>query len=393
MDGQRTVYLDYAATTPLDPTVLDGMMPFLRHEFGNAASQHAMGRQASAAVEEARANVAALIGAEPEDIVFTSGATESINLALKGVLSTATTDRRHLITATTEHKAVLDTAVALQASGSQTTALPVDTLGLIQVEDLEAAVTPATSLITIMAANNETGTIGPIIEVAAVARAYGVLFHTDATQLVGKVPLHVDDLGVDFLSFSSHKLYGPKGVGALYVRPGRRSVIQPLIHGGGHERGLRSGTLNVPGCVGFGIACQLAAARLSEDSKRTASLRDELEHRLLSDVAGSSVNGYVEGRLPNISNIRFAGVDADSVMLAMPDVAVSSGSACTAATPAPSHVLRAMGVGYDAAGESIRFSLGRLTTRGDIEFAANRVAEAVALLRRIAEPSTREVLA
>jgi cysteine desulfurase len=393
MGALRTVYLDCAATTPLDPAVLDSMMPYLTDEFGNAASQHPFGRRAFDAIEEARADIGALIGASPEEIVFTSGATESINLALKGVLASASRDRQHLITAATEHKAVLDTAEALKASGARTTVLPVDVRGTVSLMDLEAAFSTDSRLVSIMAANNETGTIGPVKEAAALAHSRGVLFHSDATQLVGKLPISVDDLGIDFMSFSSHKIYGPKGIGALYVRRGRRSALAPLIHGGGHERGLRSGTLNVPGCVGFGRACRIAATRMTQEAESLRSLRDALEHRLLSLVPGSSVNGHLGSRLPNISNIHLEGVDADSLMLAMPDVAVSSGSACTAATPAPSHVLRAMGIGYDAAGESVRFSLGRFTTQDEIEYAAMRVSEVVERLQRSSNASAQGVTA
>lgn len=394
MGALRTVYLDYAATTPLDPVVLDSMMPYLTDHFGNAASQHPFGRRAFDAIEEARADIGTLIGASPEEIVFTSGATESINLALKGVLaSAASPDRQHFITAATEHKAVIDTTEALKATGARTTVLPVDVRGTVSLIDLEAALSSDSRLVSIMAANNETGTIGPVKEAAALAHSRGVLFHSDATQFVGKLPISVDDLGIDFMSFSSHKIYGPKGIGALYVRRGRRSALAPLIHGGGHERGLRSGTLNVPGCVGFGRACRIAATRVTQEAESLRSLRDALEHRLLSLVPGSSVNGHVGSRLPNISNIHFGGVDADSLMLAMPDVAVSSGSACTAATPAPSHVLRAMGIGYDAAGESVRFSLGRFTTQDEIEYAAMRVSEVVERLRRSVDVNAEGVVA
>jgi cysteine desulfurase len=378
----RSVYLDYAATTPLDPLVLDSMMPFLTREFGNAASPHPFGRRALAAVEEARAQVAALINADPEEIVFTSGATESINLALKGIVSAAPVGRRHLVTTPTEHKAVLDSADALEVSGARVTVVPVDRHGVVELDALERALTRDTCLVSVMAANNETGTLGPVQEIAALARERGALVHTDATQFAGKLPLDVDELGVDLLSLSSHKLYGPKGVGALYVRRGRRSGLAPLIHGGGHEGGLRSGTLNVPGCVGFGRACQVAEIHLGRDADALRTLRDELERTLLARVQETSVNGHIQSRLPNIANLRFAGVDSDSLMLAMPDVAVSSGSACTSATPAPSHVLRAMGIGYAAAGESIRFSLGRPTTLAEIDYAATRVSEVVEMLRR-----------
>lgn len=393
MDPPRRIYLDNAATTPLDPSVLEAMMPFLTDEFGNAASQHPFGRRASDAVEEARSEIAALVGGEAQEIIFTSGATESINLALKGVMASGARDRRHLITAATEHKAVLDTAQALETAGVRVTILPVDRYGVISMDDLEAALSGDTWLVSLMAANNETGTLGPIREAAARAHGAGALFHSDATQLVGKLPLNVDDLEVDFMSFSSHKLYGPKGIGALYVRRERRSALTAQIHGGGHERGLRSGTTNVPGCVGFGHACELAATRLVQEGEAISRLRNSLEDQLVGAVQGTSVNGHPNERLPNISNLRFSGIDADSLMLGMPDVAVSSGSACTSATPTPSHVLRAMGIGYEAAGECLRFSVGRFTTKHEIDYAVRRVLEVTQLLRQGEEPSVQGVVA
>jgi cysteine desulfurase len=379
--GHRQVYLDYAATTPLDSAVLETMLPYLTHEYGNAASPHAFGQRASRAVDRARDEVSDLVGAEPEELIFTSGATESINLVIKGVAASAKQERPHLITAATEHKAVLDTARALEAVGVRVTVLPVDCGGLISLADLETALKEKASLVSLMAANNETGTLGPVNAAANLAHAYGALMHTDATQLVGKLPANVDDLGVDFLSFSAHKMYGPKGIGALYVRRGRRGSVVPLMHGGGHEFGLRSGTLNVPGCVGFGRACVIARARVDSESTRLAELRDQFERQMQATANGVSVNGYVDGRLPGISNLHLEGVDADSLVLALPDVAVASGSACTSATPAPSHVLRAMGVGYDAASESIRVSLGRFTTDSDIAFAVGRIAAAAEVIR------------
>lgn len=377
----RQVYLDYAATTPLDPAVLETMLPYLTHEYGNAASPHAFGRRASRAVDQARAEISALIGAEPEELIFTSGATESINLAIKGVAAAAGPERPHVITAATEHKAVLDTVRALESEGLRVTVLPVDRRGLISLADLETALKDKTSLVSLMAANNETGTLGPVKAAANLAHAFGALVHTDATQLVGKLPTDVDDLGVDFLSFSAHKLYGPKGIGALYVRRGRRASIVPLMHGGGHEFGLRSGTLNVPGCVGFGRACEIARARVDSEATRLAELRDQFERRMQATANGVSVNGHVDGRLPGISNLHLSGIDADSLVLALPDIAVASGSACTSATPAPSHVLRAMGIGYDAAGESIRVSFGRFTTGSEIDFAVGRIAAAAEVIR------------
>lgn len=392
MDSPHSVYLDYAATTPLDPAVLEAMMPFLTEEFGNPASQHPFGRRASDAVQEARSEIATLVGADPQEIVFTSGATESINLALKGVMASAPPERRHLVTAATEHKAILDTAHALERDGARVTILPVDRYGSVLMPDLEAALSNDTWLVSLMAANNETGMLGPIREAADRAHEAGALFHSDATQLVGKLPLTVDEVGVDLMSFSSHKLYGPKGIGALYVRREHQSAVAPQLHGGGHERGLRSGTINVPGCIGFGHACKIAATRLGRDAEVVRHLRTYLEDQLLSTVQGTSVNGHPDNRLPNISNVRFPGIDADSLMLGMPDVAVSSGSACTSASPTPSHVLRAMGIGYEAAGECLRFSLGRFTTRGEIDYAVGRVVDVGRLLRETAEPRLRRVI-
>lgn len=392
MDSSPRVYLDNAATTPLDPVVLEAMMPFLTQEFGNAASPHAFGQRASAAVEDARSLIAALVGGESQEIIFTSGATESINLALKGVLASAPHGKGHFITAATEHKAVLDTTRALERAGARVTILPVDHQGVVSVGDLDAAISSDTWLVSLMAANNETGTLGPIRELAARTHEAGALFHTDATQMVGKLPIDVDELGIDLMSFSSHKLYGPKGVGALYVRRTYQSAVSPQMHGGGHERGLRSGTINVPGCVGFGHACATAVASLAQEADAVGKLRTRLEHMLLSNVQGVSVNGHPYDRLPNIVNVRFSGVDADSLMLSMPEVAVSSGSACTSATPTPSHVLRAMGLDYQAAGECIRFSLGRFTTMHEIDLAVQRVADAVLLLRQTSIQRVQEAV-
>jgi cysteine desulfurase len=377
----QPVYLDYAATTPVDPRVVEAMLPYLTSQFGNAASQHAYGSRASSAVERGRAEIADLIGGEPEDVTLTSGATESINLVLKGAMARAPENRRHLVVGATEHKAVLDSARALEAAGVRVTTVPVDARGVVSVEDLAPALSAGAWLVSLMAANNETGTLGPIEEAAAVVHEAGALLHTDATQLVGKLPVDVEALDIDFMSFSSHKMYGPMGIGALYVRRGRRAALAPQLHGGGHERGLRSGTVNVPGCVGFGLACRLAMDELVADSRRLGSLRDRLEQTILSTIAGASVNGHPTRRLPHISNLRLPGVDADSLVLAMPDVAVSSGSACTSATPTPSHVLLAMGMEYVSAGECVRFSLGRFTTTDEVDYSARRVAQVSPQLR------------
>ena len=387
MRSQLTgAYLDYAATTPIAPEVLEAMLPYLGSEFGNASSQHLWGRRAHAAVEDARDVISRAIGADASELVFTSGSTESINLAIKGVVQRAPEHRRHVITAATEHKAVLDVGRALERDGCRLTVLPVDGRGLISLDALEASISDDTVLISLMAANNETGTLGQVREASKVAKSREVTFHSDATQLVGKLDADVTSLGVDLMSFSSHKLYGPKGVGALYVRRSLRETVKPQIDGGGHERGLRSGTLNVAGVVGFGAACKIALEFAIDDRNRIAMLRDRLEAEVLRIVPNAVVNGHRNGRLPNISNVTFPGVESDSLMLAMPDVAVSSGSACTAAAPSPSHVLIAMGLTYEAANESLRFSLGRYTTDADVAFALLRLAEAIEL---VGQPSAK----
>ena len=375
------VYLDYAATTPLDPAVLAEMLPYLERDFGNAASQHVFGQRASDAVRQARGEVADLVGASPQEIIFTSGSTESINLALKGCFAAAPPGRRHFVTATTEHKAVLDTATALKESGVRVSYVPVDSDGRIQLDALRRVLEDRPWLVSFMAANNETGCLGPIQEAAAMASAADVLFHTDATQFVGKLPINVGFATIDLMSFSAHKFYGPKGVGALYASRAAQELISPQIHGGGHERMLRSGTLNVPGIVGFGAAARLVNDTMDEERLRLGRLRDELESRILATIPGATVNGSTSQRLPNIANMRFPGVDADSLVLALEDVAVSSGSACTAASPSPSHVLLAMGLSYEAADESVRFSIGRFTTHHEVRYAADRVAAVAHRLR------------
>lgn len=379
------VYLDYHATTPVDPRVLEAMLPFFLEKFGNASSRHhAFGWEAEHAVETARKQVAELIGASPQEIVFTSGATESNNLALKGVAARFAGKGGHILTALTEHKAVLDTCHWLEQAGFQVTYLPVDRDGLIDLDRLRRSIRPDTFLISIMHANNEIGVLQPLADIGRIARERGVLFHTDAAQSAGKVPIDVEQARVDLLSLSAHKMYGPKGVGALYVRrKDPRVEIAPQIHGGGHERGMRSGTLNVPGIVGLGKACEICRLEMPQESERLARLRDLLKRLLEEGLEDLHCNGSMKSRLPNNLNVSFAHVLADSLLMALRDVAVSSGSACSSATQAPSHVLQALGVEPDLARSSIRFGLGRFTTQEEIEFAAARVVETVKRLREL----------
>jgi len=385
MAVKTPVYLDNNATTPIDPRVLEAMLPYLSPFYGNAASRsHAIGQEAAAAVDAAREQVAALIGATGKEIVFTSGATESDNLAIKGVAEMHRDRGHHIITAATEHKAVLDTCRHLAGCGFDVTFLPVDRHGLIAPEQVAEAITDRTILVTLMTANNEIGTIHPIAEIGAVAKARGVLFHTDATQAAGKVPIDVEAMGIDLLSLSAHKIHGPKGVGALYVRrrgPRVRLAIQ--MHGGGHERGMRSGTLNVPGIVALGLAADICRREMPDEARRLAGLRDRLHERIVAGLDHVTLNGHPTRRLPNTLNLSFAYVEGESLMLKMPDVAVSSGSACTSASLEPSFVLRALGVGDALAHSSIRFSLGRFTTDEEIDYAAERVVLAVRALREL----------
>jgi cysteine desulfurase len=391
----RRIYLDNHATTAVDPRVLETMLPYFSERFGNAASRsHPFGWEAEEAVEAARAEIAALIGAAPREIVFTSGATESDNLAIKGVVETRAGKGNHIITAATEHKAVLDSCKALEKAGRATvTVLPVDADGLVDPDAVRRAITPQTVLISIMHANNEIGTLHPIAEIGRVAREAGVLFHTDAAQSVGKVAVDVRAMGIDLLALTAHKLYGPKGCGALYVRgTAPRVRLTAQLHGGGHERGLRSGTLNVPGAVGFGRACAIAAAEMESEQTRLAALRERLHHGLvqLEDVR---LNGHATLRLAGNLNLSFEGVEADSLLAALPDVALSSGSACTSATLEPSHVLRAIGLDDDVAHASVRFGLGRFTTEPDIDYAIERVAHEVKRLRALSPQYAARALA
>lgn len=377
------IYLDNHATTRVDPRVLEAMLPYFSEHYGNAASrQHEFGWRAEAAVENSRKQIANLVAAEAEEIVFTSGATESINLAFKGVAEGYASKGRHIITAATEHKAVLDCCKRLERYGYRVTILPVDSFGAVSLEGIERAMTHETILVSIMAANNEIGTLAPIHAIGTLCTERGILFHTDATQAFGKLPLDVKTLHIDLMSFSAHKMYGPKGIGALFVRKASpRLNVRPLIDGGGHERGLRSGTLNVPAIVGFGEAARIAGEEMATERVRTETLRNMLVEKLLSTVEHSKLNGHPTERLPNNANITFVGAPADRVMMEMKDVAVSSGSACSSAQAEPSHVLRAIGLSIDEAKCSIRFGLGRFTTEEEIHYAAMRVAEVVKNVR------------
>ena len=379
------IYLDYHATTPVDLRVVDAMVPYFHDRFGNAASRnHAFGWEAEEAVDRARKQVADLIGANPKEIVFTSGATESDNLAIRGVVAMYRERGNHIITCATEHKAVIDTCKRLEKDGYRVTYLPVQKNGLIDLDDLRNAITDKTILITIMTANNEIGVIQPIAEIGAIAKAKGVLFHTDAVQAVGKIPFNVNDLKVDMASISAHKMYGPKGVGALYVRRRNpRVLLAPIIDGGGHERGMRSGTLNVPGIVGFGKAAELCMQEMAGDGERLRRLRDRLNEKLHQSLDEIYINGSMEHRLPHNLNISFAYVEGESLLMGINDVAVSSGSACTSASLEPSYVLKALGAGDDLAHSSIRFGLGRWTTEDEVDYVADKLTTVVTRLREM----------
>src|SRR5580698_3881052 len=377
------VYLDYNSTTPCDPRVVQAMLPYFTEKFGNAASRsHALGWEAEEAVELAREQVARLVGAEPKEINFNSGAAEGDNLAIKGVVEMYAAKGNHVITVVTEHKAVLDTCHHLEKSGGDVTWLPVDEDGLISLADLEAAIRPATILIAVMYANNEIGVIQPVREISAIARRRGVLFFTDATQAIGKIPVDVNAHGIDLMAFSAHKLYGPKGVGALYVRRrGPRVRLTAQMDGGGHERGMRSGTLHVPGIVGFGKSCALCCQEMETDRQRIQPLRDRLERALLA-LDGARVNGSREHRLPQTTNISFQGVDGDALLAGLgKNVALSSGSACTSASMEPSYVLKALGLDDELAHASLRLGLGRFSTIEEVDYAIGRIRETVEALR------------
>jgi cysteine desulfurase len=383
-DMNLPIYLDNNATTPMDPRVLEAMLPYFNQKFGNAASRnHHFGWVAEEGVDYAREQVAKLIGASEKEIIFTSGATESDNLAIKGVFEMYKEKGNHIITAVTEHKAVLDACKHVEKLGGRVTYLPVQKDGLIDLETLEAAMTNETILVSIMYGNNEIGLIQPVKEIAAIAHKYGALFMTDATQAVGKIPVDVNTDGIDLLAMSAHKMYGPKGVGALYVRrKGPRVKVTAQMDGGGHERGMRSGTLNVPGIVGLGKACEIARLEMPEEAARLSAMRDRLESSL-SVLEESYVNGNVAHRLPHVANISFKYVEGEGLMMAMKDLAVSSGSACTSASLEPSYVLKSLGLSDDLAHSSIRFGLGRFTTDEEVDYAIEVTKKAVTHLREL----------
>ena len=380
------VYLDNHATTPVDPRVLEAMLPYFGPRFGNAASRsHRFGWEAEKAVEQARRRVAELAGASPREIVFTSGATESINLALKGAMEACRGRGNHLVTIATEHRAVLDTARRLERSGCELTVLPCRPDGLLDLDLLERSIRPDTVLVSIMHANNEIGVLQPVSAIGAICRGRGVLFHCDAAQSFGKIPVNVAADRIDLLSLSAHKLYGPKGVGALCV--GRQRGAMPLtaqMDGGGHEFGFRSGTLNVPGIVGFGEACALAAAEMADEAGTLSELRDRLWRQLASALDGVRVNGATEHRLPGNLNVQFAGIDAEALITSVPEIALSTGSACSSASVEPSHVLRALGLSPSESRSSVRFGIGRFNNEEEIDHAAARIVAAVNNLRSLA---------
>jgi cysteine desulfurase len=376
------VYLDNHATTPVDPRVLEAMLPYLMDKFGNAASRsHSFGWSADKAVEAARAQVAALIGANKNEIVFTSGATESDNLAIKGIAEARRSQGNHIITISTEHKAVLDSCKRLEKYGYRVTYLPVPKDGLVDLDAIRLEITDATILVSVMVANNETGVLQPIAEIGKLCREREIVFHSDAAQAIGKLPIHVVRENIDLLSISAHKAYGPKGVGALYVRDGIE--IEPTIDGGGHERGMRSGTLNVPGIVGLGRACEIFLKEMPQESCRIAGLRNRLHEKIKIGLDEVYVNGSMEQRLPGNLNISFAGIDGEELMTAMDDIAVSSGAACTSAQIEPSYVLKASGLSDELAQASIRFGIGRFNTEAEIDYVADKVIHTVEQLRKL----------
>jgi cysteine desulfurase len=385
MELNLPIYLDNNATTPMDPRVLEAMLPYFVEKFGNAASRnHSFGWVAEEAVDYAREQIAKLINADPKEIILTSGATEADNLAIKGVYEMYASKGNHIITCTTEHKAVLDTCKHIEKIGGSVTYLSVQADGLIDLTELEKAITPKTILITIMYGNNEIGVIQPIKEIAAIAKKHGVLFFTDATQAVGKIPVDVIADGIDLMAFSGHKMYGPKGVGVLYVRrKNPRVKVTAQMDGGGHERGMRSGTLNVPGIVGLGKACELCMNEMQSEAKRLSALRDKLEAGL-TQLDESYVNGNIEHRLPHVANISFKYVEGEGLMMGFnKNIALSSGSACTSASLEPSYVLKALGLGDDLAHSSLRFGLGRFTTEEQIDYTIKAISETVLKLREM----------
>ena len=379
------IYMDNHATTPVDPRVLEEMMPYFTGSFGNSASRnHEFGWVAEEAVETARERIAKLVGATAKEIIFTSGATESDNLAIKGVAEMYKEKGNHIITVATEHKAVLDTCKRLEKYGYRVTYLPVGRDGLIDLEDLKRAIDDKTILVSVMYANNEIGVLQPVAEIGKICREKGVLFHSDATQAIGKVPVDVNKQNIDLMSISAHKMYGPKGVGALYVRrKNPRVQISAIIDGGGHERGMRSGTLNVPGIVGLGKACDIASTDMAQEASRLAGLRNRLKDKIMGQLDEVYVNGSMEHRLPGNLNISFLYVEGESLLMGINDIAVSSGSACTSATLEPSYVLKALGLGDDLAHSSIRFGLGRFNTEAEVDYVADRIVTTVKKLREL----------
>jgi len=379
------IYMDSHSTTPVDPRVLETMLPYFTEKFGNAASRnHAFGWEAEQAVEQARRQIARLIHADPKEIIFTSGATEADNLALKGVVEMYREKGDHIITTQTEHRAVLDTAKALEKKGVKVTYLAVDKDGRVSPDDVRNAITDKTILISIMLANNEIGTIHPVMEIGKIAKEKGVLFHCDATQGVGKIPVNVQEMGIDLMSFTAHKIYGPKGIGALYVRrKAPRVRLVPQMDGGGHERGMRSGTPAVPLIVGFGKACELCEQEMQAEGERVRVLRDRLHEGLTKALDEVYLNGHPTERLPHNLNVSFAYVEGEALLMGVKEIALSSGSACTSATLEPSYVLRALGVGSDLAHSSIRFGLHRFTTQGEVDYTVTRMVQAVNKLREM----------
>jgi cysteine desulfurase len=379
------IYMDNHATTPMDPRVLEAMLPYFNQIFGNAASRnHQFGWEAESAVDKAREQVAKLIGCTAKEIIFTSGATESNNLAIKGIAEMYREKGNHIITQVTEHKAVLDTCKKLERMGYEVTYLPVETDGLVSVEKLAAAITPRTILVTIMYANNEIGVIQPIKEIGKLCHEKGILFHTDGVQAVGKIPVNVQTDNIDVLSLTAHKIYGPKGVGALYVRRRNPRVqITEQINGGGHERGMRSGTLNVPGIVGLGKACEIAGEEMAAETARLKELRDYLKQKFENALDYIHVNGNMDHHLPGNLNMSFVHVEGESLLMGINDIAVSSGSACTSATLEPSYVLKALGLGDDVAHSSIRFGLGRFNTKAEVDYVSDKIIQVVQHLREL----------
>lgn len=381
--SMKIIYFDNNATTPIDERVLEAMLPFLKENFANANSTHQFGISANESVKNSRLKIADLIGAEQNEIIFTSGATEAINLAIKGAAENYSAKGKHIVTVVTEHTAVLDTCKNLESKGYEVTYLPVKSDGLIDLTELKSVLRNDTVLICVMYVNNETGVVQPIKEISEMAHVVGALFMSDATQAVGKIPVNVDELGIDLMSFSGHKMYAAKGTGVLYVRQRMNKIkIPALLHGGGHERGMRSGTLNVPGIVSLGVACEIAKDEMKQDAERIAALRNELENELLK-ITDTYVNGNTENRIFNVSNICFTGFDANVMIGRMKNVAVSNGSACSSATVEPSHVLTAMGLNDDDAFASIRFSLGKLNTENDVNEVVKKIKSECSLKKMI----------